>query len=42
VDRAKAKRWLNAYMRAWKTYEPAAIGKLFSTDAEYRYHPWAE
>ncbi len=29
-------------MRAWATYEPAAIGKLFSEDAEYRYHPWAE
>jgi hypothetical protein len=32
--------WLNAYVDAWRTYDPAAIGALFSEDARYRYHPW--
>jgi ketosteroid isomerase-like protein len=35
-------RWLDAYVDAWRTYDPAAIGALFSEDAEYRYHPWDE
>ena len=33
-------RWLDRYVEAWKSYDPAAIGDLFSADAEYRYHPW--
>ena len=33
-------RWLDRYVAAWLAYEPAAIGELFTTDAEYRYHPW--
>jgi hypothetical protein len=33
-------RWLDAYVEAWRTYDPAAIGALFSEDAQYRYHPW--
>lgn len=40
VDEAAAQRWLDAYGRAWETYDPAAIGDLFSDDAEYRWHPW--
>ena len=32
-------RWLDAYSRAWETYDPAAIGDLFTDDAEYRWHP---
>jgi len=35
-------RWLDAYIEAWRTYDPDAIGSLFSADAEYRYHPWDE
>ena len=31
--------WLDRYVEAWKTYDPAKIGALFSEDAEYRYHP---
>jgi len=31
--------WLDAYARAWETYDPADIGPLFSDDAEYRWHP---
>ncbi|HLA16040.1 MAG TPA: nuclear transport factor 2 family protein [Candidatus Limnocylindrales bacterium] len=34
--------WLDRYVEAWRTYEPAAIRDLFSEDAEYRYHPWDE
>ena len=32
-------RWLDRYVEAWKTYDPEAIGALFTTDAEYRYRP---
>lgn len=34
--------WLDRYVEAWRFYEAAAIGELFSADAEYRYHPWDE
>jgi hypothetical protein len=37
VDEATAQRWLDAYSRAWETYDPVAIGDLFSDDAEYRF-----
>ena len=37
-----ATRWLDAYVEAWRTYDPARIGALFADDAEYRYHPWEE
>jgi nuclear transport factor 2 (NTF2) superfamily protein len=33
--------WLEGYVAAWETYDPAAIGALFGDDAEYRYQPWA-
>ncbi len=35
-------RWLDRYVAAWSSYEPAAIGDLFTEDAEYRYQPWAD
>ena len=35
-------RWLDAYVEAWRTYDPAAIGALFSEDATYAYHPYDE
>ena len=35
-----ANRWLQAYVEAWRSYDPDAIGALFTTDARYRYHPW--
>ncbi len=35
-------RWLDRYIAAWQSYDPDAIGDLFSDDAEYRYHPWDE
>jgi hypothetical protein len=31
--------WLDRYVAAWETYDPAAIGDLFAEDAAYRYHP---
>lgn len=34
--------WLDRYIDAWRTSDPAAIGELFAEDAEYRYHPWDE
>ena len=33
--------WLDRYVAAWSSYDAAAIGELFSEDAEYRYQPWA-
>ena len=39
-DRVAA--WLAAYVRAWETYDPDAIGDLFSEDATYAYHPFEE
>jgi hypothetical protein len=39
VERAAAEAWIAAYIRAWLSYEPDAIGDLFVEDAEYRYHP---
>lgn len=42
MDEAAATRWLTQYVDAWKSYDPVAIGNLFSQDAVYRYHPWEE
>ena len=39
LDRPAFQAWLDRYVAAWKSYDPAAIGALFSEDAEYRYHP---
>jgi SnoaL-like protein len=42
IDRAAAEKWLIAYVRAWETYDPEAIGDLFSQDATYAFHPYDE
>jgi hypothetical protein len=34
--------WLERYIEAWKSYDPRAIGELFTEDATYRYQPWGE
>ena len=39
VDKAQVGRWLQAYVGAWKSYDPDQIGELFSEDVRYRYHP---
>jgi hypothetical protein len=40
MEQAELRRWLDEYVDAWKSYDEAAIGALFSEDASYRYHPW--
>lgn len=40
MTRDDAQAWLDGYVDAWRTYDPKAIGALFSENAEYRYHPW--
>ena len=35
-------RWLDAYVEAWKTYDPEQISALFTEDIAYRYHPYDE
>jgi SnoaL-like domain len=42
MDEAGVARWLADYVEAWRSYDPVAIGSLFSEDALYRYHPWDE
>ena len=42
MDRAAVQNWLDAYVRAWETYDPQAIGDLFSKDAVYHYDPFGE
>jgi hypothetical protein len=42
MTRDDVNRWLSRYVDAWRSYEPDAIGDLFSDQAEYRYHPWDE
>lgn len=42
VNNAAVTRWLQAYSRAWETYDPAAIADLFSEDATYSYGPFHE
>lgn len=34
--------WLDAYVQAWETYSPEAIGALFGEDATNSYHPYDE
>src|SRR5688572_30650460 len=42
LDDATVAHWLTSYVDAWRTYDVAAIGALFSEDAVYRFHPWDE
>jgi hypothetical protein len=42
IDHASVVKWLEDYVRAWKSYDPAAIGALFSEDARYAYGPFDE
>ena len=39
ISHATVQAWLDAYSRAWETYDPAEIAALFSQNAEYRWHP---
>ncbi len=40
MDQVAAQDWLDRYVAAWLSYEPSAIGALFSEDVAYRYHPY--
>ena len=42
MDDAAATYWLRNYVDAWRSYDAAAIGALFSEDVVYRFHPWDE
>jgi hypothetical protein len=42
VTREQVQAWLDAYVDAWRTYDPGTIGELFSADASYAYHPYDE
>lgn len=42
MNAAAVAAWLNAYSEAWRTYDPRAIGALFSEDAAYYYGPFDE
>ena len=42
MDEERVSEWLSGYQEAWRTYDPAAIGALFSEDAVYRYRPYDE
>jgi SnoaL-like protein len=40
MERAAVVEWLEAYVHAWETYSPDAIGDLFTEDASYSFHPY--
>jgi ketosteroid isomerase-like protein len=40
VDRTAVDKWLEAYVEAWKSYDPEQIGALFADNVTYRYHPY--
>jgi hypothetical protein len=42
VDERAVTAWLDGYSQAWGTYDPEAIGALFSEDAVYFYNPFDE
>jgi ketosteroid isomerase-like protein len=42
IDRGSVTRWLQDYVSAWESYDPSAIGALFSDNATYRYNPFDE
>ena len=42
ITRSDVQAWLDRYVAAWETFDEAAIGDLFSEDAEYRFYPHKE
>jgi hypothetical protein len=42
LDEDRVSEWLANYREAWRSYDPSAIGALFSEHASYRYHPYDE
>lgn len=41
MKKSAVQEWIDAYISAWRSYDPAAIADLFSEDATYAYQPWA-
>jgi uncharacterized protein (TIGR02246 family) len=39
MTRDDVQAWIDRYIAVWASYDPEAIGDLFTTDAEYRFHP---
>jgi hypothetical protein len=42
LSKERVQAWLDAYVQAWKTYDPQAIGDLFSEEVTYFYSPYHE
>lgn len=42
MDHAAAQAWLDRYVEAWRSNDPADIAGLFAEDVTYRYHPHDE
>jgi len=42
MDDAKINQWLDDYVAAWISYDPQAVGKLFSEDARCYFGPYDE
>jgi len=42
MDHAAFQAWLDRYIEAWRSGDPADIGSLFSADAAYYYGPYRE
>ena len=42
VTRELVQGWLDAYVRAWRSYDETAIRALFAPDATYAYKPYDE
>jgi ketosteroid isomerase-like protein len=42
MDHAGFQDWLNRYVDAWRSGDAAAIGDLFSEDAQYFYGPYRD
>ena len=42
VTREQVRKWLDAYMAAWRSYDRGQIAALYAEDVTSRYHPWDE
>jgi ketosteroid isomerase-like protein len=42
LTRDEVQAWLDAYLAAWRSYDEAAIARLFVPEATYAYHPYDE
>jgi SnoaL-like protein len=42
TTRERVQAWCDAYVEAWRSYEPSAIDDLFTAAATYAYHPYDE